>query len=101
MPPPSGLFGVTDPADVAWLRTMLVGKPDGLARRAVPATQPNGTPAQVRELATGHDCMITMPVELAELLLPLTRTVSDPGLNSDEMSGAYRPVPGPTMDTTA
>jgi hypothetical protein len=33
--------------------------------------QPNGTPAQVWELPTGHDCMITMPVELAELLLKL------------------------------
>ncbi|MGW2514580.1 alpha/beta fold hydrolase [Streptomyces scopuliridis] len=101
MPPPSGLFGVTDPADAAWLRTMLsdqsvrclqqpvrldnpavnaiprthihcvVGEPEGLARRPVPAIQPNGTPAQVWELATGHDCMITMPVELAELLLEL------------------------------
>ncbi|MDX3761664.1 alpha/beta fold hydrolase [Streptomyces sp. AK02-04a] len=101
MPPPSGLFGVTDPADVAWLRTMLsdqpvrclqqpvrldnpavntiprthihctVGKPEGFARRPVPATQPNGTPAQVWELATGHDCMVTMPVKLTELLLKL------------------------------
>ena len=101
MPPPSGLFGVTDPADVAWLRTMLsdqsvrclqqpvrldnsavntiprthihcvVGAPKGWPRRPVPPIQPNGTPAQVWELATGHDCMITMPVELAELLLKL------------------------------
>ncbi|MEV6982007.1 alpha/beta fold hydrolase [Sphaerisporangium sp. NPDC051017] len=101
MPPPSGLFGVTDPADVAWLRTMLsdqpvrclqqpvrldnpavntiprthihctVGVPEGIARRPIPAMQPNGTPAQVWELATGHDCMITMPAELAELLLKL------------------------------
>jgi pimeloyl-ACP methyl ester carboxylesterase len=101
LPPPVGLFGVTDPADVAWLRTMLsdesvrcfrqpvrldnpavdmiprthihctVGKPAGIPRRPIPATQPNGTPAQVWELPTGHDCMITMPVELAELLLKL------------------------------
>jgi pimeloyl-ACP methyl ester carboxylesterase len=101
LPPPAGLFGVTDPADVAWLRTMLsdqpvrclqqpvrldnpavnaiprthihctVGKPDGFDRRPVPATQPNGAPAQVWELATGHDCMVTMPDELAELLLKL------------------------------
>jgi pimeloyl-ACP methyl ester carboxylesterase len=101
MPPPSGLFGVTDPADVAWLRTMLsdqpvrclqqpvrldnpavntiprthihcvVGVPEGIARRPIPAIQPNGAPAQVWELATGHDCMITMPVELSELLLKL------------------------------
>ncbi|MFG2734045.1 alpha/beta fold hydrolase [Streptomyces harbinensis] len=98
MPPPFGLFGVTDPADVAWLRTMLtdqpVGclrqpvrldnpavdaiprthihcavKPEGIARRPVPALQPNGSPAQVWELPTGHDCMITMPDRLSELLL--------------------------------
>ncbi|MGO4757442.1 alpha/beta fold hydrolase, partial [Streptomyces sp. 2MCAF27] len=100
-PPPMGLFGVTDPADVAWLRTMLsdlpvrclqqpvrldnpavntiprthihcvVGKPEGITRRPVPPIQPNGAPAQVWELATGHDCMITTPVELADLLLKL------------------------------
>lgn len=95
MPPPAGLFGVTDPADVAWLRTMLsdqsvrclqqpvrldnpavntiprthihcvAGVPEGIVRRSVPAAQP------VWELATGHDCMITMPTELANLLLKL------------------------------
>jgi pimeloyl-ACP methyl ester carboxylesterase len=100
-PPPFGLFGVTDPADVAWLRTMLsdqpvrclqqpvrldnpaanaiprthihcVGaKPEGITRRPVPAIQPNGSPAQVWELPTGHDCMVTTPVELSELLLKL------------------------------
>jgi pimeloyl-ACP methyl ester carboxylesterase len=101
LPPPLGLFGVTEPADVAWLRTMLsdqpvhcldqpvrldnpaasaiprthihcVGaKPEGIVRRPIPARQPNGEPAQVFELPTGHDCMITMPVELAELLAKL------------------------------
>ena len=101
LPPPAGLFGVTDPADLAWLRTMLsdqpvrclqqpvrmddpaldaiprthihctVGKPEGIVHRPVPAIQPNGTPAQVWELPTGHDCMITMPDELASLLLKL------------------------------
>ncbi|MFJ3713505.1 alpha/beta fold hydrolase [Streptomyces sp. NBC_01267] len=101
MPPPMGLFGVTDPTDVAWLRTMLsdlpvrclqqpvrldnpavrtiprthihctVGQPAGISRRPIPAIQPNGTPSQVWELPTGHDCMVTMPVELAELLLRL------------------------------
>ncbi|MCF6473803.1 alpha/beta hydrolase [Nonomuraea sp. MG754425] len=98
-PPPLGLFGVTDPADLAWLRTMLsdqsalclrqpvrldnpavrtiarthihcvAGVPEGIERRPVPAIQPNGSPARVRELPTGHDCMITMPAELAGLLL--------------------------------
>jgi pimeloyl-ACP methyl ester carboxylesterase len=106
IPPPEypgslGLFGVTDPADVAWLRTMLsdesvrclqqpvrldnpavtkiprthihcvAGLPEGYSRRPVPAIQPNGTPAQVWELQTGHDSMITMPVELTELLVKL------------------------------
>ncbi|MEU1702485.1 alpha/beta fold hydrolase [Streptomyces pseudogriseolus] len=101
LPPPLGLFGVTDPADAAWLRGMLsdhpvlclrqpvrldnpalrqvprthvhcVGAtPEGIVRRPVSAVQPNGTPARVRELPTGHDCMITMPAELSELLLDL------------------------------
>ena len=74
LPPPLGLFGVTDPVDIAWLRTMLsdqpvrclqqpvrldnpasnpiprthihcVGaKPAGMIRRPVPSIQPNGTP---------------------------------------------------------
>ena len=100
-PPPFGLFGVTDPADIAWLRTLISdqpvlclqqpahldnpatsaiprthihctgAKPAGVTRRPVPPTQPNGTPAQVWELPTGHDCMITMPLELSELLLKL------------------------------
>jgi pimeloyl-ACP methyl ester carboxylesterase len=103
-PPPQpedSVFGVTDPADIAWLRGMLseqsvrclqqpvrldnraadaiprthihcvVGLPEGYSRRAVPPVQPNGTPAQVWELPTGHDCMITLPVELSELLLKL------------------------------
>lgn len=101
LPPPAGLFGVTDPADAAWLRTLLsdqsarclqqpvrlgnpaadtiprthihcvADEPEGFERRPVPATQPNGTPAQVWELDTGHDCMVTKPAELADLLLKL------------------------------
>ncbi|MFE3178722.1 alpha/beta fold hydrolase [Amycolatopsis sp. NPDC059090] len=100
-PAPFGLFGVTDPDDVAWVREMLSDQPvrclqepvrldnpaaraiprthihcvgatpEGITRRPVPAIQPNGTPAQVWELPTGHDCMVTMPVELSELLLKL------------------------------
>ncbi|MEU8639145.1 alpha/beta fold hydrolase [Amycolatopsis sp. NPDC048633] len=92
--PPMGLFGVTDPDDVVWLRSMLsdqpvgcltepvrldnpvakgiprthihcVGgqRPAGITRRPVPAGEP------VRELPTGHDCMITMPAELTGFLL--------------------------------
>ncbi|MGW2325524.1 alpha/beta fold hydrolase [Streptomyces sp. NPDC001700] len=101
MPRPTGLFGVTDPADAAWLRTTLsdqsvrclqqpvrldnpalnailrthihcvVGEPKGWPRRPVPPTQPNGTPSQVWQLPTGHDCMITTPTDLTELLLKL------------------------------
>jgi pimeloyl-ACP methyl ester carboxylesterase len=99
LPAPLGLFGVNDPDDVAWLRATLVDEPvlayrqpvrldnpaaqaiprthihcvgfevDGITRRPVPATQPNGAPAQVWELRSGHDCMITVPAELAALLL--------------------------------
>ncbi|MFD0025685.1 alpha/beta fold hydrolase [Streptomyces sp. NPDC058382] len=101
-PAPVGLFGVTDPADVARLRAMLsdqpvlclqqpvqldnpavhaiqrthihctAGVPEGITRRPIPPIQPNGTAAQVWELPTGHDCMITMPRELTDLLLKLS-----------------------------
>jgi pimeloyl-ACP methyl ester carboxylesterase len=101
MPPPFGLFGVTDPADIAWLRTMLSDHPvrclqqparldnpatttiprthihcvgadrEDIVRRPVPPTQPNGSPSQVWDLPTGHDCMITMPKALTELLTKL------------------------------
>lgn len=101
--PPHGLFGVTDPADVEWLRGTLSDQPvrtlqqpvrldnpalhriprthihcvgpapAGVVRRPAPTVERNGSPAQVRELPTGHDCMVTMPVQLAELLLELAR----------------------------
>ncbi|MEV7085027.1 alpha/beta hydrolase [Streptomyces sp. NPDC093085] len=100
-PAPYGLFGVTDPADIAWLRGTLADQPvrclrqtvrmdnpaldavprthihnvgatpAGITRRPVPPVQPNGAPAQIWELPTGHDAMVTMPVELSELLLKL------------------------------
>ncbi|WP_062351703.1 alpha/beta fold hydrolase [Herbidospora yilanensis] len=93
IPPMDGDFGVTDPADLEWLRPMLsdesvrcfqqpvrfdeaalaaipqahvhcVGDvPGGAARRPVPPG------SQVWELRSGHDCMVTAPGELAELLL--------------------------------
>ncbi|MEU8975523.1 alpha/beta fold hydrolase [Streptomyces monashensis] len=99
MPAPMGLFGVTDPADTAWLRTMLsdesvrcflqpvrldnpavdaiprthihcVGSaPGDVTRRPVPAVQPNGAASQVWELQSGHDCMVTVPDALTDLLL--------------------------------
>ena len=101
LPAPAGLFGVTDPQDVAWLRGTLgdesvscfvervdqsnpalariprahihcVGyEPDGLVRRPVPAVQPNGDPARVLEVRSGHDCMVTVPAELTDLLAGL------------------------------
>jgi pimeloyl-ACP methyl ester carboxylesterase len=99
-PAPYGLFGVTDPADVAWLRTMLTDlpvrcleqpvhladpaaraiprthihstvTPPAIVRRPVPPGQPNGDPSEVWELPTGHDSMITMPAELTGLLLKI------------------------------
>ncbi len=99
-PPPGGLFGVTDPADLAWLRSMLsdipvlcyrqpvrldnpavhtiprthihcVGAAPEHGGRAAPAVQVKGGPEQVWQLRTGHDCMITMPGELTGLLLKL------------------------------
>ncbi|MEU1294792.1 alpha/beta fold hydrolase [Streptomyces sp. NPDC005840] len=101
LPAPRGLFGVTDPEDVAWLRTTLgdesvrcfqepvrldnpaqesiprvhihcVGQePAGVTRRPVPAPRPGGVPARVHELRTGHDAMLTEPAALAALLLDL------------------------------
>ncbi|TQS43011.1 alpha/beta fold hydrolase [Cryptosporangium phraense] len=86
---PGGLFGVTDPADVAWLRTMLADQPveclrqpahrsDPAAARiprthihctvGAPERRPVPASDQIWELPTGHDCMITTPVELAGLL---------------------------------
>ncbi|MFC4911865.1 alpha/beta fold hydrolase [Actinomadura gamaensis] len=101
LPPPLGLFGVTDPADVAWLRGLLsdqpvrcldrpvrmddpaadaiprthihcVGpRPAKIVRRPLPEVEPDGTPPQVWTLDTGHDCMVTEPAALADLLLKL------------------------------
>ncbi|WP_305786740.1 alpha/beta fold hydrolase [Symbioplanes lichenis] len=92
LPAPYGLFGVTDPDDVAWLRTTLTDEPalcyqqpvrlGGPAAAAIPRThihctgnEPPGItrrPAPAGErlltLPTGHDCMITMPAELTDLL---------------------------------
>ncbi|WP_328916309.1 MULTISPECIES: alpha/beta fold hydrolase [unclassified Streptomyces] len=99
MPAPVGLFGVTDPQDTAWLRTMLsdesvrcflepvrldnpavdaisrtyihcVGSaPVDVTRRPVPEVRPGGAASQVWELRSGHDCMVTVPDALTDLLL--------------------------------
>ncbi|MDX8141578.1 alpha/beta hydrolase [Lentzea sp. BCCO 10_0061] len=107
VPPPQepfGLFGLTEPADIAWLRTMVsdqttrcltepvamdnpalaaiprthihcTPKPEGVEPRPVPAVQPDGEPADVRELVSGHDCMITVPDELSKMLLDVSSAV--------------------------
>lgn len=92
--PPHGLFGVTDPADVSWVRTMLGDQPVGCLTEPVhridpraatiPRThihcvgsEPDGfqrrpvTGGRVWELTAGHDCMVTVPEELSALLLKL------------------------------
>jgi pimeloyl-ACP methyl ester carboxylesterase len=98
-PLPPAFLGVTQPADLAWLDTILTdesvrafqqpAKLDNPALSAIPATyircvdheptrdtrqpassvRPNGRPVQVWELESGHDCMITAPAGLTELLL--------------------------------
>ncbi|MFD6277813.1 alpha/beta fold hydrolase [Streptomyces sp. NPDC060209] len=98
-PVPVGLFGVTDPDDIAWLKTTLTdesvlcfqqpaemhnpaqasiprahilcigNEPEGVTRRPIPKLQPNGEPSRVYTVDTGHDAMITKPVELSALLL--------------------------------
>ncbi|MGC5561810.1 alpha/beta fold hydrolase [Streptomyces sp. FR-108] len=99
---PIGLFGVTDPDDIAWLKGTLTDEsvlcfrqpvemdnpaqaavprthilcvgnaPEGVTRRPVPELQPNGEPSHVLTLDTGHDAMITRPAELTALLLENT-----------------------------
>jgi pimeloyl-ACP methyl ester carboxylesterase len=117
-PAPLGLFGVTDPADVAWLRSMLSdqpvnclvqpvrldnpavraiprthihcvsGKPEGITRRPVPPA------ARVRELPTGHDCMITMPAELTGLLAEVAQLSE--AASSTSVRAAKPVAPGTT-----
>jgi hypothetical protein len=93
------VFGVTDPADVAWLERRLAPHPfatytqplecrgDGLGdvpRAFINCTSPplaTVNPSRVRvrerkgwrvrEIATGHDAMITAPGEVAEMLVGL------------------------------
>jgi pimeloyl-ACP methyl ester carboxylesterase len=93
VPPfPLEFLGVTAPADVAWVSGMLSDEPvrcyrqpvrmDDPAGRAVPRTHihcvgdsPDVTrrpvDGEVWTLESGHDCMVTVPDALAELLLKL------------------------------
>ncbi len=94
------LFGITDPADLAWVRGKLGPQPrqpheqplrlSGAAGGALPHTfihctgKPPGDPFAAMaqrareagwgcaELPTGHDAMVTQPAELAALLATLT-----------------------------
>ncbi len=98
-PPPPGAFGVTDPADAAWLQRCLRPMPaqtylgtftfknsgsDGLKRTYIAATRPPYAmlvPTHERikgdntwsfmTIETGHDAMVTAPDELASLLTSL------------------------------
>jgi pimeloyl-ACP methyl ester carboxylesterase len=91
-------FGITAAADAAWVRTKLVPQPFGTLIQPLKLANPAGfdgpktciasrQPAQgmikrvrgedgwrYRELATGHDAMITAPRELADLLLETARS---------------------------
>jgi pimeloyl-ACP methyl ester carboxylesterase len=97
-PPPVGDFGVTDPTDLAWLKSQMRPHPLGTFTEAVRLKAPLeaggfgrtyilaaerlggafiGIAEQLRqrkewrvtELPTGHDMMLTMPRELTEVLL--------------------------------
>ena len=98
-PLPPQFFGVVEPADVAWLSTILTDEParifqqpaklDNPASAAIPvsylrcvgpqsassarqpgsAVRPDGRPVELWELETSHDCMVTAPAKLAEILL--------------------------------
>jgi len=98
--PPLGDFGVTDPADLAWIRDKMrphppktfahgVKMPVPLEKRGLKlsyvlatgggptlfypvAERLRGKPEwHVTELGTGHDMMVTMPEELTQILLSL------------------------------
>lgn len=102
-PQPAAWYGITDPADAGWVEAKLVAQPLGTFAQAVRldgtapvaatyvlCTQPPGfarTAEQVRhapgwryrELATGHDAMITMPRETADLLLDVAASAAGSG----------------------
>lgn len=94
-PPPAAAFGVTDPGDARWLESRLTPHPLRSFTTAQAFRHPpgNGLPAEyvlcadpvygplegsrararelgwpIRELATGHDAMVTAPEALADLL---------------------------------
>jgi pimeloyl-ACP methyl ester carboxylesterase len=100
-PLPPAFFGVTAATDIAWLKTILTAEsarifqqsakldnpatgtipasyircvdhpPTHRTRQSVSGVRPNGRPVQVWELEGGHDCIITTPSGLAEVLLKI------------------------------
>ena len=98
-PPPPELYGVVEPADLEWVRPRLGPQPlatvdqpfaasgppaPHIARSYIacieyPAFRPFAERARAdpswryREIAAGHDAMVTRPRELASILLELTR----------------------------
>ncbi len=103
--PEPAKFGVTDPAQTAWLRRRLTPQPlkayteplqlrhplgNGLRKTYVAVTDPwyapladlrdwvRGQPDwEWRELAAGHDAMVTAPLALAELLRDCAQPLAD------------------------
>jgi hypothetical protein len=89
-------FGITNPEDAAWVRAKLVPQPFGTLTQPLSLVNPAGFAGpktfiacagwrdamiervrgedgwRYRELATGHDAMITAPHDLTDLLLELT-----------------------------
>ena len=94
-PPPASAFGITDPADTAWVETQMTDHPlatmldalpiqhrpgNGLKARYIACTNPGYHPADrikawtepvgwpVQELRCGHDAMVIAPAALTEML---------------------------------
>lgn len=98
-PPPAASFGISDPADAAWVERHLTPQPTAVYALPLVLAHPlgNGVPAtyirctspgysntlksaeyaqsrpdwQYLEIATGHDAMVSAPQELTEMLLAL------------------------------
>ena len=93
VPPPEWDFGITDEADLRWVRAHLTPQPLAACEQPVHYTRdprdflpctyiacigerapggeryPEGARMNYLELATGHDAMVTAPGALAEILL--------------------------------
>lgn len=94
-PPPASAFGITDPADAAWVEAQMTDHPlstmldqlpiqgppgNGLKARYIACTDPGYHPPErvrgwteepgwpVEEIPCGHDAMVTAPAALTEIL---------------------------------